>query len=367
MRLQFVAPPHKAGWCVRDFLRWCGVSSTALRAAKRTPPGLLADGAPVLANAPVYAGMCITLPEIPEAAPTLRPQNLPLQIVWEDAAAVLLEKPAGMAVHPTLGYPDGTLANAWQGELARRGQTGGFHPVWRLDKNTSGLLLAAKNAVAQPFLQRGMRKLYAAILCGRPPAAAPRTPEGAWQLVDAPIARAPDSIIRRRVDAAGAPALTRYRVLGAAGDYTLAAFWLQTGRTHQIRVHMAHLGCPVAGDTLYGTPDARFARQALHCCAAAFFTPGTPPDKRPEQGSAGPASSENTIPGTLPADPTPPGDAVLSDNCSFGASSDACLPGAALCSRQRHASPFPPEMLAAAGLTAAGAALEQLCAQLDSL
>lgn len=264
MQLKFVVPPQQAGWYVRDFLRACGVSSTAIRRAKRTPPGILADGRPVYANAAVAAGMCISLPACPEASPTVQPQPLPVRILWEDAAAALLEKPAAMPVHPSLTWKEGTLANAWLGELARRGQTGGFHPVWRLDRDTSGLLLAAKSAAAQPFLQRSCRKVYAAVLQGCPP-----QPEGT---VCAPIGRAADSIIRRCVDPAGQSAVTHYRVLAANGRYALAVFWLETGRTHQIRVHMAQLGCPVAGDTLYGTA-AGLERQALHCAAAAFSSP----------------------------------------------------------------------------------------------
>ncbi len=277
MPLHFTVPAVQNNWTVRDILRAAGVSSTAIRRAKRTPPGITANGVPVFTNARVAAGVTLALPEVPEQSATLTPQALPLCIVWENGDAALLEKPAGMPVHPTLGYADGTLANAWMGELARRAAAGqgsgqgSFHPVWRLDKDTSGLLLLAKSGAAQPFLQRDCRKLYAAVLRGAPP-----QPEG---VVEMPIGRAPDSIIRRQVDAAGAPALTRYRVLAQNAGYTLAVFQLGTGRTHQIRVHMAHLGCPVAGDTLYGpadAPDTRlFGRQALHCAAAAFPLPPT--------------------------------------------------------------------------------------------
>lgn len=266
MALCFVVPPQRDGWCVRDFLRDCGVSSTAIRAAKRTPPGILADGVPVHTNVPVKAGMRIALPEVPEASPEITPQAIPLDIVREDDAAAVVEKPAGMAVHPTLNYADGTLANAWMGELARRGQQGAFHPVYRLDKDTSGLLLLAKSGAVQPFLVRSCRKLYAAVLTGMPP-----QPEG---MCDAPIGRAPDSVILRQVSADGEPARTHWRVLAQSGGYALAVFRLETGRTHQIRVHMAHLGCPLAGDDLYGgEKSAAFPRQALHCAALRFASP----------------------------------------------------------------------------------------------
>lgn len=266
MGLVFTVPPAQDGWCVRDVLRAAGVSLTALRKAKRTPPGLLADGRPVHADARVAAGVLLQLPDVAEASPGIRPQPLPLTVLYEDDAAVMLDKPAGMAVHPTLGHADGTLANAWLGELARRGQTGAFHAVWRLDKDTSGLVLAARTAAAQTFLQRDAKKLYAAVLDGVPAA-----PAG---VVDAPIARAADSIILRQVSADGARAVTRYRVVMQGGGRALAVFWLDTGRTHQIRVHMAHIGCPLAGDDLYGgVKSTAFCRQALHCFAAVFRTP----------------------------------------------------------------------------------------------
>ena len=298
MPLQFVVPMERDGWCVRDFLRSCGVSSTAIRAAKRTPPGIQADGVPVHTNAFVKAGMRILLPEVPEASPEIAAQDIPLTIPWEDDNAAVVEKPAGMAVHPTLNYADGTLANAWMGELVRRGTQGAFHPVYRLDKDTSGLLLLAKSGAVQPFLIRSCRKLYAAILTGVPPQST--------GVCEGNIGRVPDSIILRQVCAEGEPARTHWQVLAQNGAYSLAVFRLETGRTHQIRVHMSHMGYPLAGDDLYGgEKSGAFPRQALHCTALCFTTPA--------------------------------GETV------------------------RLQSPFPQQLLAAAGLEEAAAALRQVC------
>ena len=267
MPLIFTVPPQCDGWRLGDFLRRCGCSLTAVRRAKRTDGGLLLDGAPVHTDAVVRAGqqVCLAAQENGGETPVL-PQQLPLRIVYEDAHAAVVEKEAGMAVHPTLNHADGTLANAWMGLLAARGETGVFHPVYRLDKDTSGLLLLAKEAAAQPFLQRSCRKLYAALLQGTPPQRA--------GTVTAPIGRAPDSVILRRVDPQGQPAVTHYRVLTTGNGCTLAVFRLPTGRTHQIRVHMASLGCPLAGDDLYGgSKSEAFPRQALHCAALRFDGP----------------------------------------------------------------------------------------------
>ena len=266
MALRFIVPSERDGWLLRDFLRSCGVSSTAIRAAKRTAPGIPADGAVIFTNTPVHTGMCITLPTVAETSPGLSAQDIPLTVVWENESAAAVEKPAGMAVHPTLNYADGTLANAWMGLLARRGEQGAFHPVYRLDKDTSGLLLLAKSAAAQPFLVRSCRKLYAAVLTGVLP-----QPQGTCRL---PIGRAPDSVILRRISPDGEPACTHWQVLAQNEKYSLAVFRLETGRTHQIRVHMAALGCPLAGDDLYGgSKSAAFPRQALHCAALCFAPP----------------------------------------------------------------------------------------------
>lgn len=266
MALQFIVGPEKDGWTLRDFLRSCGVSSTAIRTAKRTPPGILADENAIFTNAPVRAGMCIVLPTVQEASADILPQTIPLTVAWEDESAAAVEKPAGMAVHPTLNHADGTLANAWMGELARRGEQGAFHPVYRLDKDTSGLLLLARTAAAQPFLVRSCRKLYAAVLTGAPP-----QPQGVCRL---PIGRSPESIILRCVAPDGQEAATHWQVLAQNDRYSLVVFRLETGRTHQIRVHMAALGCPLAGDDLYGgSKSEAFPRQALHCAALHFRTP----------------------------------------------------------------------------------------------
>lgn len=265
MPLNFTVPPQYNGWLLRDFLRSCGVSTTAVRRAKRTPPGICADGVPLRADQPVRVGSVIQLPDVPESSPDICPQSLALNILWENEAAAVVEKPAGMAVHPTLNYADGTLANAWLGELERRGQTGCFHPVYRLDKDTSGVLVLAKSAVYEPFISRSCRKIYLAVVQGQLP-----QPCGT---VETPIARCPDSIILRCVSPQGQPAVTRYRVLQTNSRYSLVAFSLLTGRTHQIRVHMASIGCPLLGDDLYGGSKQQVSRQALHCAAVSFVLP----------------------------------------------------------------------------------------------
>ena len=164
-----------------------------------------------------------------------------------------------------MNYPDGTLANGWLYHLQQQGKTGVFRPVNRIDKNTSGLVLCAQNSFAAPLLADSAQKCYLAIVQGI-------LPLGPGQ-VEAPIARRSDSIIGRCVREDGKYSLTRYNVLGVGTGHSLVACTPCTGRTHQIRVHMAYIGHPLAGDTLYGGSDSILSRHALHCAVLRFTHP----------------------------------------------------------------------------------------------
>lgn len=258
--------PSDAQGCRLDsFLRGQGLSAGLVRAVKHQCGGFFADGAPIHTNMPLTAGQKLTF-ALPSDPPTqVEPQPVAFDILFEDAFAAVLDKPAGLAVHPTLNYPDRTLANGWLWHLEQKGQTGVFRPVNRIDKNTSGLVLCAGNSFAAPILTATAHKCYLAVTEGLLP-----EDDG---VIDAPIARRGDSIIGRTVAPEGKPSVTRYRVLARGGGHTLAACIPVTGRTHQIRVHMAHLGCPLAGDTLYGGHTGRIDRHALHCAALTFRHP----------------------------------------------------------------------------------------------
>ncbi|MBE5036320.1 RluA family pseudouridine synthase [Subdoligranulum sp. DSM 109015] len=258
--------PSDAQGCRLDsFLRGQGLSAGLIRAVKHQCGGFFADGAPIHTNMPLTAGQELTF-ALPSDPPTqVEPQPVAFGILFEDAFAAVLDKPAGLAVHPTLNYPDRTLANGWLWHLEQKGQTGVFRPVNRIDKNTSGLVLCAGNSFAAPILAATAHKCYLAVTEGLLP-----EDDG---VIDAPIARRGDSIIGRTVAPEGKPSVTRYRVLARGGGHTLAACIPVTGRTHQIRVHMAHLGCPLAGDTLYGGHTGSIDRHALHCAALTFRHP----------------------------------------------------------------------------------------------
>lgn len=265
MKLYFPVPPQADGVLLRNFLRRCAVSTELARAVKFHGSGFFADGQPILANRRLAAGQMLSF-ELPADGEGVAPQpEIPVQVVHEDAFALLLEKPPRLAVHPTLNYPLDTLANGYAAWAAAQRRSTVFRPVNRIDKDTSGLVLAARNSYAAPLLAQGVEKLYYAIVEGELPLGP--------GVIDAPIGRQGDSIIGRCVTPEGKPSRTEYTILKAKNGLSLAACVPVTGRTHQIRVHFASLGHPLAGDDLYGGRRDRIGRQALHCAKQTFRVP----------------------------------------------------------------------------------------------
>ncbi len=265
--LRYIVPPDSDGQRLGIFLRMQGVTAGLIKSVKYNGTGFFADGSPIHTDQSVHTGQQITF-ALPSEPPTsVAPQPVPFTVAYEDEFAAVLEKPAGIAVHPTLNYPDGTLANGWLYYLQQQGKSGVFRPVNRIDKNTSGLVLCAQNAFAAPLLAKSAQKCYLAIVQDI-------LPLGSGQ-VEAPIARRGDSIIGRCVREDGKYSLTKYQVLAVGTNHSLVACTPCTGRTHQIRVHMAYIGHPLAGDTLYGGSDRILARHALHCAVMRFAHPVT--------------------------------------------------------------------------------------------
>jgi len=229
-------------------------------------------------SSPVHAGDVVTI-QRPVAQPTdLVAQDIPLDVVYEDDAVVVIDKPAGMVVHPAPGHLDGTLVNALLARYPDIVVGGDLRPgiVHRLDRDTSGLLVIARSDRALHALQaqqqaRTMTKAYLAVVEGRF-----KEPEG---LIDAPIARHPTDRLRQAIVPDGRTARTHWKVIEDLGEYTLVEARLETGRTHQIRVHFAYKSRPVLGDPLYGPrkPRATFglARQFLHAYRLGFVLPTT--------------------------------------------------------------------------------------------
>jgi len=223
----------------------------------------------------VTAGIEISVTIPPPEAIDLAPEDIPLTILYQDGDIIVLDKPAGLTVHPAPGHPSGTLVNALLAACPDlRGIAGTLRPgiVHRLDKDTSGLMVVAKNDRAQRALQRQLtdrdvRKTYVALVQG-----VPKPREGQ---IEAPIGRHPKNRKKMAVVAGGREATTKYRVREelAGRRYSLLEVEPVTGRTHQIRVHMAALGHPIAGDATYGKRSDLIARQALHASKLAFAMP----------------------------------------------------------------------------------------------
>ena len=192
---------------------------------------------------------------------TLIPQDIPIDIVYEDEAVIAINKPAEMVIHPCAGHPDGTLGNALAGYYQKTGQRVKIRPMGRLDRNTTGLILFAKNQYVQDFLIRQMKehryeKKYLGIIHGHMPENSGR--------IDLPIARKEGSIIERVTHPDGDDCITLYETVKRFDGYSLMQFQILTGRTHQIRVHCNSVGHPLLGDTLYGNvPTDLIDRQAI--------------------------------------------------------------------------------------------------------
>jgi len=210
---------------------------------------------------------------------TIQPESIPLEVVYEDASMLIVDKPAGLVVHPSAGHATGTLVHALVGRARDRGEplgsiAGVGRPgiVHRLDKDTSGLLLVAKTDAAQASLMeqfgdRTIDKEYVALVHGAAPA-----PRGR---IEAPVGRHPGDRQRMAVVAGGRAAVTEYEVLGSAQGYTLLTLHPLTGRTHQLRAHLSYLGLPIAGDLRYGggPGPGGLARQFLHAARITLARP----------------------------------------------------------------------------------------------
>ena len=220
--------------------------------------------------------IAVTLPE-PEPVEAV-PQDIPLDVVYEDADVIVVNKPSGMVVHPAPGHPDGTLVNALLYHCAGTlsGVGGALRPgiVHRIDRDTSGLIIAAKNDAAHQYLSaqladHTLARTYECIVVG-----ALREDRGT---VDAPIARHPTGRKRMAVVASGREAVTHWEVIARYPGYTHVRCRLETGRTHQIRVHMAYIGHPILGDTVYGAKKEvpGLTGQCLHAVGLRFLHPRT--------------------------------------------------------------------------------------------
>lgn len=256
-------PEEYAGASVKTFLRQCrGVSGRLLSQCKKTENGLLKNGRPVWAAEATAAGDVISL-AVDRGHNCMEPEKLPVSVVWEDAYFLVLDKPAGMPVHPCPGHDKGTLCNFVSFYQKEKGEDWAFRPLNRLDKDTSGLVIGAKDPYSAAAVKT-VKKTYFGICEGS------LIGKG---VVDGPIRLKAGHGIQREIGQGGKPAVTHWEALASGGGHTLLSLELDTGRTHQIRVHLSGIGHPLAGDDFYGGGRNFLSRQALHCAKAEWTHP----------------------------------------------------------------------------------------------
>ena len=264
--LQFTVPDNYDGKKLLAFLRGeVGLSHRLVNSLKRTEQGLMLNGGHARTIDIIRAGDRVEV-NIPAESPEAEPLDVALDIVYRDDDIMVINKPAGLAMHPTHNHQGDTLQNAVLSYFARTGSAGGFHAVGRLDKCTSGAVIIALNRYSAARLQGNYAKTYLAIVGGL------LTGSGT---IDVPIYRPDPNKTVRACGSDGERAVTHWRAIKNDGVSTLVEVTLETGRTHQIRAHFAHMGMPLAGDDMYGSMDKRINRAALHCASVGFVHPVT--------------------------------------------------------------------------------------------
>lgn len=264
--IKFIVKEEYDGARLREFLRrTCSVSASILTQLKRRERGIEINGVHARVVEKIKAGdvVSITLPDEKNEIP---PVCLPIKILYEDEHVIAYDKPPFMAAHPVHGHQGDTLANAAAFYALSKGESYAFHAINRLDRDTSGVLLAAKNGYSAPLLAKTAKKVYIGVCEGLVSGSG---------TINAPIRLKEGHTIERETGEGGVPAVTHYRALKFGNGHTLLSFTLETGRTHQIRVHMASIGHPLAGDDMYGGSRELIDRQALHCAEMTFVHPIT--------------------------------------------------------------------------------------------
>lgn len=270
--LTYEIPECYVGHKISEFLRNKGYSKQNLTLLKRMPESILINGEWVHLNRLLQNGDRLTVQisetEVSQKIPSV---ELPFPVVYEDEDLVVVNKPANMPIHPSMKNYENTLGNAAAYYYEKQGKAFIYRCINRLDKDTTGLTIIAKHLIScgifyEEMAERRIKREYLAIVEGE------ALPDNG--IVDLPLGRKPDSAIERMVDPVhGDRAVTHYRVLGRGGGLAFLSLWLETGRTHQIRVHMKEIGHPLIGDFLYNPENRQMDRQALHAARLTFTHP----------------------------------------------------------------------------------------------
>ncbi len=260
--LSFLIDEENDGVQIRDYLRNFGVSAALLTKLKQTENGVTRNGEFAKTIDRLNQGDVLTI-RIENSGHMPTPTKMDIEVCYEDEDILVLNKPAFLPVHESLNHRGDTLSNFVSYFLD---EDMAFRAVFRLDRDTSGLILIAKHELSASKLAGRIKKDYYAVAEGE-------IKEGGT--INLPIARCGESIIKRRVDENGETAITHYQPISTKNGNTLLKINLETGRTHQIRVHFSHIAHPLLGDELYGGKTEQISRQALHCKTIYFTHPIT--------------------------------------------------------------------------------------------
>ncbi len=266
--ISYKIPPHLNGCKIKNIIRQeLGFSSAVLTHLKKYPEGIMLNGKSVFPTCSAKAGDVLELCLKDKASENIVPVKMDLDILYEDEDILVVNKPRNMPTHPSQNHHSDTLANGVMGYYSDREFT--FRVITRLDRDTSGIVLIAKNKISSASLTRQLadgklKKTYLALCHG-----SPKETKG---VINAPIDRADGSTILRCVSPDGKDAVTEYEKIGEQGELSVLRLHLLTGRTHQIRVHLSHIGNPIFGDDMYGSP-AQGESIRLHCQSITFNHP----------------------------------------------------------------------------------------------
>ncbi len=264
--LSYTIPDEFDGEKVNMFLRSSiGLSYRTVRSLKQIKGSMLLDGEPIRTIDPLKSGATLTV-IIPDDKSTAEPQKADFEVIYEDEDILVINKPAGLAMHPTHNHQGDTLANAVAYYLTQKGKDAVFRVAGRLDKGTSGLVVCALHKMAASKLNASFDKTYTAIVEGKY--------EGTGT-INRPIIRPDPMKTLRAVGEGGEEAVTHWTALMCRNGLSLMSITLETGRTHQIRVHFASQGTPLAGDEMYGGHTELINRHALHCAKLKLLHPIT--------------------------------------------------------------------------------------------
>lgn len=274
---KYIVADRYDGMALEEYLKTVMEVSARQRQKLFFSRGVYVNGVSAHTKRALKAGDMVAIRQFKDTSYGVTPEEGNLDIIYEDNDVIVVNKPAGILVHPAGRTESGTLANYLAGYFKQKKQIVTIRPVHRLDRDTTGCVLFAKSGKMQTTLEKmlaegNIHRSYEAVIVGAGSKLAEECPQG---IIEAPIAKDVFRPNRRVVALGGQRAVTHFQVLKEGQSFSLLSLWLETGRTHQIRVHLAHSGYPVVGDKMYGRADKSLGRQALHAAALEFIHPLT--------------------------------------------------------------------------------------------